>query len=266
MTKTTKVIAALGVVAGLGVAALPAFTYADGQSVTGDSHIYVRIPNAIAMTITGNNDDQSCYADSSISPVIAANGSKVINAETITGTTVDYTDEGTVDGLEVTSTNKTSDGVNATTKTLTESTKGASSACVTLNQNAADLTTAFNTVTVYTNNGAGYTLSAKAKTANLVNGDYHIDPLTAGTAPAAGDGTWGFKLSTTDTDIKTGEGIASGYDDWAVVPSASAQTIASESVATTGGTAYKVQYGVGTKADQAAGVYKDTVTFTATAQ
>ena len=60
MSKTTRIIAALGVVAGLGVAALPAFTYAT-ETVTGDVEVDVEILPAIAMTISGNNDNGSSF-------------------------------------------------------------------------------------------------------------------------------------------------------------------------------------------------------------
>ena len=54
MSKSTKVIAALGVVAGLGVAALPAFTYA--ASTSGNVELEVTVQPGIAMTIEGNSD------------------------------------------------------------------------------------------------------------------------------------------------------------------------------------------------------------------
>ena len=78
MSKTTKIIAALGVVAGLGVAALPAFTYA-AENVTGDVEVQVEVVPAIAMTITGNND-AGTHATTSYSVVANPEGSPSINS------------------------------------------------------------------------------------------------------------------------------------------------------------------------------------------
>ena len=52
--KSTKIIAAAGVVAGLGVAALPALTFA--ESVSGEVLLTASVTDAIAMEILGNGD------------------------------------------------------------------------------------------------------------------------------------------------------------------------------------------------------------------
>ena len=125
MSKSTKIIAALGVVAGLGVAALPAFTYAT-ETVSGTVDVYVEIPEAIAMTIVGNNDGGSAPY-----PTPATTGVDVFDSGDDT--------TGTVDG-------------HTTTTTSTSS-----SSYVKLSQNQADTTTALSTITVYTNSAHGYT-------------------------------------------------------------------------------------------------------------
>ena len=58
--KSTKIIDVAGVVAGLCVAALPALTFA-AETVSGNVDLYAEVVPAIAMTITGNNDDNSHY-------------------------------------------------------------------------------------------------------------------------------------------------------------------------------------------------------------
>ena len=238
MSKSTKIIAALGVVAGLGVAALPAFTYAT-ETVSGTVDVYVEIPEAIAMTIVGNNDGGSAPY-----PTPATTGVDVFASGSAT--------TGTVDG-------------HTTTTTSTSS-----SSYVELSQNQADTTTALSTITVYTNAAHGYTLSVQASgdgsLVNQSNSAYTIAPLTtAGTAPAAGDGEWGFKLTASAATSPDAAGnVVTGYSNWSAVPHSSATVIAYEDVATSGGTEYVANYGVGTKADQAAGIYKNTLTYTAT--
>lgn len=63
MSKSTKFIAALGVVAGLGVAALPLSSYATA-SISGQVDLEVTVDNAIAMTIQGEGEDDYTYAGS----------------------------------------------------------------------------------------------------------------------------------------------------------------------------------------------------------
>lgn len=55
MSKSTKVIAALGVVAGLGVAALPAFTYA----ATADAEVEVTVTSSISIAVEGTDSTAS---------------------------------------------------------------------------------------------------------------------------------------------------------------------------------------------------------------
>ena len=60
MSKMSKAIAVLGVVAGLGVAALPLSTYAAGSSATKNAQVQVQVEGAIAIDIvtpTASEDD-----------------------------------------------------------------------------------------------------------------------------------------------------------------------------------------------------------------
>ena len=59
--KSTKIIAVAGVVAGLGVAALPALTFA--ASTSGQVTLSAEVQEAIAMTIEGNGDGGSAAVD-----------------------------------------------------------------------------------------------------------------------------------------------------------------------------------------------------------
>jgi len=65
MTKTTKIIAALGVVAGLGVAALPLSSYA--ATVSGNVNVSAQVTDSIAMRIMSNADNSN-YAVFKINP------------------------------------------------------------------------------------------------------------------------------------------------------------------------------------------------------
>ena len=99
MSKTTKIIAALGVAAGLGVAALPAFSYAD--SVAGQVDVDVEVGSAIAMTIVGNNDDNQAYNTGATQAYISVG---VLAADT------DVTGYYTYDGTSYTAASGTADG------------------------------------------------------------------------------------------------------------------------------------------------------------
>ena len=178
MTKTTKVFATLGVVAGLGVAALPlGSVFATPAEVSGEVDLYVDVLPAIAMTITGNNDDNSN----------AGSGNGAIDVFDPAGAAGK-----TVDGHTIPST--------ATTV--------ASSSWVELLPNATGTMTS--TVTVYTNNATGYTLNVKDKdsTTALTSGTNTI-PASDG-AVAAGTAKWNLTggsltnkgITATDQEVK----------------------------------------------------------------
>ena len=283
MSKSTKIIAALGVVAGIGAAALPMASYAETSSapynVSGNVDLYVEVPEAIAMTITGNNDNDA-YDD----PNEAAHGAiNVFSGFNATG--ANPLTAGTVDG-----------------HTVNASTTVKSSSYTTLSQNAAvngesaDAAGSYtdgktpngfaSTITVYTNAANGYNLSATgAQSINdgaaeptylapdLKNGNYSI---AANGTVTAGTSGWGYKavkymLNGTEAD----------NEDTATEPAANAEQVIPGSYsampaygttniidtlgkATKNGRKTVVLYGVGTASDQAAGVYKTTLLYTAT--
>ncbi len=157
MSKSTKVIAALGVVAGLGVAALPAFTYA-ASSVAGEVELSVNVDEAIAMTIKGNAE-QAAGVD-----VYTPTGATTIDGHTV-GSLYDST------SLE------------------------SSSSSAALLPNAADTTTATSQIKVYTNAAGGFTLSVKDADTNtaLVHDTDSTKTIPAGATITAGTAAWGYK-------------------------------------------------------------------------
>lgn len=157
--KSTKIIAAAGVVAGLGVAALPALTFAEGEpSVSGQVTLSAQVQSAIAMTIRGNGDGNT-------------DGVDVFDPAGIAGKAVD--------------------GYTIPAQAVT----GPSSSTVSLLPNAADTTTATSAVTVYTN-ASGYTLSLQD--ADEDNSLVKTTGVTipAGTTIQAGTSAWGFKAGS----------------------------------------------------------------------
>ncbi|MBR0416071.1 hypothetical protein IJI64_02845 [Candidatus Saccharibacteria bacterium] len=229
MSKTTKIIAALGVVAGLGVAALPAFTYA-ADPITGNVDVIVEVEPAIAMTISGNNDTG--------------------NHETApSGTTYGPVDVFSPSGAASSSI--------AGHTTPAQPTTTVSSTWTSLLPNAhvfGDDTNEFRSViTVYTNNAAKYSLGISALAA-LTN----VETGVTASIPANGivkDGTagWGYSTSVIDTQS---DGTTPNYET-------AAATLINGTV--NSGVATNVYYGVSTAADQATGTYRSSVTYTATA-
>lgn len=241
MSKSTKIIAALGVVAGLGVAALPAFTYAaqTQQTVTGNADVYVEVQPAIAMTITGNNDDNHSYGTS------GDNGAVDVFAPAGAAS-------GTIDGHP----------------TPAAPTTLASSSYVSLLPNQLGNTKS--TVSVYTNNSYGYTLAVKANTSanmTMVDPSGGTDTIAAidGT-PAVGTPGWAYKVAdVTETETpKTNKGtITTGFDSDSQMDTTD-QVIVTATQKTVNGDDWDVTYDVATKPDQATGVYHVSLTYTAT--
>lgn len=268
MSKTTKVIAALGVVAGLGVAALPAFTFAEGEpSVSADVDLYVKVKPAIAMTIEGNNDDTSDSGhidqDGEWSTDTDDHGKASRFAPAGTNVKVD-TFDGTDGAFKFTDIEHGTNGKTSSSK-------------VELSQN--DYGTMASTVNVYTNNTTGYKLSVKAAgAAKMVNdrpstGDK--DEIAAGAfsgtdldngTPKGGLGKWAFKTDLADKSAETG--VTVDTNDWAQMPESTGTAAILRNVSTktsdTGNRQTVVTYGVSTSPDQASGIYKTTLTYTAT--
>ena len=234
MSKTTKIIAALGVVAGLGVAALPAFSYAVGPAVSGDVQLDVEVLPAIAMTISGNNDS----------------GTHKQSGDTTTFGAIDVFSDGTNTAGSV-------DGHTVAASTLTTS-----SSYTSILPNAkvdGDSSNGFgSTVTVYTNNSAGYTLAIKDADSTLDLTNENSDTIPAGATISAGTAAWAYQLQKSD-----GTNVA---DPAYAAITASDVTIVTRNTETSGGSESFIGYGVSTASDQATGIYKDTIVYTATAQ
>ena len=239
--KSTKIIAAAGVVAGLGVAALPALTFAVG--VNGQADIYAEVLPAIAMTIVGNNDDTDGAGTSSeqeytTNPVTAGVGVSAPNGVTAIGSYI---------------------------PSSMDIANGRSSSYIFLLPNATvdgnDTNGFKSTVTVYTNATSGYHLAIKADTSTDLTKIGASDVIPAGTitSPAttfdlsAGTAAWGYKVNTSATGGVGYKAITLSDVD-----------IETTATASTSGDATEVYYGVATAADQATGVYKGTVVYTAT--
>ena len=170
--KSTKIIAVAGVVAGLGVAALPALTFA--RSVDGAVKLEAEVLPSIAMTIVSNSDNSAVH----------------------------YNDdpEGSATGYGITGTRYTKDSESG------EFTNW-SSATTSLLPNDTD-DTMNSIVTVYTNNAAGYTLVVKDEDEDNSLRKDSSNNIAAIVTPSAtltpGSAAWGIKggdLGTTYTAI-----------------------------------------------------------------
>ena len=286
MSKSTKIIAALGVVAGLGVAALPAFTYAaDPVSTTGNVEVDVEVLPAIAMTISGNNDNgehynptTAQYVYTAVTPSGAENPSEEGWYER-SGSDPDYTytltddeevEAGTTYYIRTSSVfnpvdNSAPTGVLAVDGHPAATIAGTSSSYASLLPNAVvegDGTNGFrSTITVYTNNTSGYTLSVidSDATTNLThtNGTDFIP--TGAEAVAAGTAKWNF-----DTIVLSGGTVTALTAAAMPASGGTATPIDGLSTKTTNGRVTVVDYNVATSADQATGVYSDTIIYTAT--
>ena len=276
MSKTTKIIAGLGVVAGLSVAAMPAFTFA-AETVTGDVQVQAEVVPAIAMTISGNNDSGT-HAPVTYSVVASPEGNPSENGyyersgsagsyvyTASTDTTVDgaktyYTQDAAISYAAVDNFNPSTAASSEIDGHTTPATAvlGTSSSYISLLPNATaigDSTNNFrSTITVYTNNATGYDLTLLDKDADtaLVNANGDTIPATGATTLERGTAAWGYRVS--------------GDTDWLAVPASTgtAAPIASLDTRTSGGDETIVEYGVATSADQATGIYADTIVYTAT--
>lgn len=234
MSKTTKIIAALGVVAGLGVAALPAFTYA--ETVSGNADVYVELESAIAMTIVGNNDDTD------------GDG---------TASSQQYTTDPVTAGVGVSAPAGAS-AIDTYIPATMDIANGRSSSYISMlpndSKHGSDANGFKSTITVYTND-SGYTLSIGALSA-LANQKSGSSATIAATGIVkAGTAGWGYAV---DTPVATdSDGTTANY-------AVAAADIKDGTGPTNDGDETVVYYGVSTDADQETGVYKATVTYTAT--
>lgn len=184
MSKSTKIIATLGVVAGLGVAALPMSAFAldpTGSSPqTTDVDVKVNIGSAISITAT--NDP--------------------------------------------------------------------SNSTVTMTPSDIDTSTLKTEITVSTNDTDGYTLTVTDKDANtnLVNGSATIP---TGTSISAGTAAWAIK-----------GGLLTNWT--AMVPNTETPLTVAQNSTNVSNEISNMTYGFSTAANQASGLYQDTITYTAT--
>jgi hypothetical protein len=128
------------------------------------------------------------------------------------------------------------------------------------------------TVSVSTNNAAGYvlTLADSDATTNLVNGGNNIPAHagTQGTPTALANDTWGYRVDTVggfgsgSTSAETNNG--SSTTTWAGVPATGAPNTLKTTATTASGDTTTVWYGVKATTAKPNGVYTDTVTYTAT--
>ncbi len=224
--KSTKIIAAAGVVAGLGVAALPAMTFAT-STVKGQVNLTAEVNEAIAMTIKGN---VAAEASTPGVDVFTPTGASTIDGHAV-GTVYD------ADNLQ------------------------ASSSYVSLLPNAADTTTATSEIKVYTNAIGGFFLTVEdadsetslVRTGATQSGDplayASTDIIEANATITAGQNHWAYKGgSVTNFAAITG----------------TAATVYTQSAPTSGGATINMTYGVSTSSDQSTGTYTDTIIYTAT--
>lgn len=289
MSKSTKIIAALGVVAGLGVAALPAFTYAAQvqQSVSGDVDLFVEVQPAIAMTITGNNDADQSYTYASykytiVTPQAGDNPSTEGWYEKSGNTYTLSADTTVTEGKTYFAQGDNTEGVDVFAPTIgngivdghTEAFKvGPSSSYASLLPNSilnGNATNGFrSTITVFTNSASGYTLSVKdADDTTALTQISGTDTIPAAATIAAGTNAgWNFDVirhgSTSESTFTPTE--AGDTEELAaqVITTAGAQ-IDNWTEKTVNGRDTIVDYNVATRSDQSTGVYTDTIIYTAT--
>ncbi|MBR1795775.1 hypothetical protein IJ765_00740 [Candidatus Saccharibacteria bacterium] len=249
MTKSKIILASLGVVAGLGTAALPLASYAaqTPQSVSGNVNLAVEVQPAISMTIVGNNDDNSSYA----AGATHADGVSVFNPAAL-------------------NTNDDFDSYDATTApaaVYNSASHQASSSYTSLLPNSVSNDATFKSaISVYTNSTTGYTVAVEDSDATtaLTNQSDNTKTIPAGATLEAGTAAWAFKGGKTVTE---NEGVYTFTDNnnWRAMTANGTQTlIYGSNTKTTDGDHFDINYGVSTDADQATGVYTDTIIYTAT--
>lgn len=267
MTKTTKVIAALGVVAGLGVAALPLSSYA--AEVNGNVRLEVTIDPSLAMRIHSNSDADT-YAE--VTPAGTENPSQEGWYESDGSDGYELSEDATVQP-GTTYYEKTGNYYGAIDHDPTDATEadiaGPSMAkLLSIAQNGVDLTTLQSSIDVRSNNG---TYQVVVNDADANTGLQRItanDPETLSTtdvipamstdAPAAGVKAWAFKSN----------GTGSAATNWTamVANDVTGVKVAEQTGAYDGAdydTPFTVNYGVGV-GNAATGTYTDTITYTAT--
>ncbi len=305
MTKSKTILAGLGVVAALGVAAMPLASYATQtpQSVSGNVLLAVEVQPAISMTIEGNNDTPTAdtYGADLYTELTPASGTSVAGYYLRSGSegSYEYTlqESGTADGTtkyyqkvvkEVDAFNPAAlanlelDGHTSPATSIT----GTSSSYVSLLPNAkveGDRSAATpasdnnfgSTITVYTNNNSGYTLSVKDADDDLdlvhtENSQYRIS--ASGSAVEAGQARWNYdvtrhgSINNEDAFVPTETTATNGTKDTSIqhqAITAANVPIDNYTAKTANGRETIVDYNVSTAKDQATGFYTDTIIYTA---
>ncbi len=272
MTKSKTILAGLGVVAALGVAAMPLASYA-APTVIGNVMLAVEVEPAIAMTIKGNNDSYTHGTN----PGSTTDGVDNLYDNGSTGGNTGAVDNKTVSTAA--STEKTSGESPNTTHVGYEATGTSSSyahllpnSAVTGDRGTNNATNDFgSTITVYTNSKSGYTVTLQDADddASLVSTTDTNDTIPTGTTIAAGTSGWAFKGGKsssvsndvyTFTDRSAWTAIPDTTETEVVVYGSNSDTYADE----THGDQFIINYGVSTSSDQATGLYTDTIVYTAT--
>ena len=232
MSKSTKIIAALGVVAGLGVAALPLSSYATDGTVSGNVTISATITDSIAMRIKSNSDSGNENAESGYG-VVQYNPGSMQNSGDPTATT------------------------------------GPSLASVSLAANTYSYDTLYSDIEVRSNTGYFKVTLQDADTTNTLDGASASIPAVS-TESAGNDPTPSGTLNQYTAGWGYHVGAVAEQDAastvWSAVPTtaaSSADTIVEHTASNWGGTATRVVYGVAT-GQTATGTYTDTVVYTAT--
>jgi hypothetical protein len=132
-------------------------------------------------------------------------------------------------------------------------------------------TSASDTVTVSTNNSAGYalTLADSDATTTLANGGNTITAHagTQGTPTALANNTWGYAVATVggfDASYSTLSNVTSSTSKWAGVPATGAPNTLKTTAVTASGDTTTVWYSAKADTTKPNGTYTDTVTYTAT--
>lgn len=229
MSKTTKAFAILGVVAGLGVAALPF--------------------NAMAATTPLNGDNDNPVADQ---VTVKATLKDYISIE-LTADPADTTSKfDETAATDITAGDPPAVVAHAHTLDLGELVNGGSVVEGSL------------LVNVKTNNAKGYKLGIKAAGDNLVGKTDNNNTIAAG-VPAVGSSLWSFKVAKGgDADPYTNMTIDPAYAVYqAVIPTTNTRIARYGAATDNAGLNTKVTFGVSADASQAADEYSQTVTFTA---
>ncbi|MBQ3306445.1 hypothetical protein IJH02_03380 [Candidatus Saccharibacteria bacterium] len=282
MSKTTKIIAALGVVSGLGVAAMPALTFAD-TSVSGNVKVEVEITPAIAMKIHSNND-QNNYTYNAVTPegsenpseegwYVLDNGDYVASEDTTVqpGTTyyeqIDGGNFGFV-GYEPASAQASGD--------LAPNAGPSLATGLQLSANQADLTTLWSDIYVRSNTGSfkielndadDDTALRNASVSTTAN---EFIPAQSG-EPVAATAGWAVSVDDSTTWVAVPAGASSDYDAEQGTGTAAETplTVLASGTNTTNPLAYsaakRVNYGIASGLTKT-GVYSDIITYTATTQ